>query len=195
MEPSIIIQSFFPSYGRPSFPTYSLPIYQHVFVSHFNSIFTFPFFEDGIVVTYDLKSSGFFYDFLIADYGLNKEGFFYNFLVTLNKYTGQEVKLSPLFANYFFLDFFYSNIVYYNVFYDFFFFCEGLAENQFFWSLNYLHFFHFDYSNNNIDYDLVVKFIYQSFYGDLDDFFSYAYSNDVSKQLVIDFNDIRNSFF
>jgi hypothetical protein len=120
---------------------------------------------------------------------LKKEGFFNNFLDYFNKSNDDELKLSPLFANYFFVDFYYSNLLY-----EFLYFFEDAEENIFFWSLNYFHFYHFDYFSN-VDLDLAVKFKYKSFSGNLDDFLFYAYSSDVSTQLIIDFNDVRNGFF
>ena len=91
-----------------------------------------------------------------------------------------------LFVNYFFIDF-YS----FDFFYDFLY--PSLYEkNQFSFFLNFFHFYHFDCFYDN---DLIVKIIYKSFSENFDSFLSYANDGDVSKELVIDFEDIRNSFF
>src|SRR5256885_603983 len=79
------------------------------FFSHF-----FFFFEDGLV--FSVK----------VDYGLQKLGFFYNFL---DYYNGlhSKIDLQPLFANYYFIDFFYSTF-----YYEFLYFFKDAEENNFF---------------------------------------------------------------
>lgn len=98
----------------PTLNHFSLPIFKNVIICYYNSIFTFPFFEDGLV--FSVK----------VDYGLQKLGFFYNFL---DYYNGlhSKIDLQPLFANYYFIDFFYSTF-----YYEFLYFFKDAEENNFF---------------------------------------------------------------
>lgn len=175
----------------PSF-TQPWPVYKKIFVYDCVSIFRFPYFEDGLVFndSHLIKSPrtlnstikgflwyfdpGFFTNFLEKDY------FFEYFLPK----DGVK-RVMPLFIDYFFIDFYY---------FDFFneLFYPGRAEINYFWALNALHLYHFDYF---YDSDIIVKFVYRPFNGDPDSFFNMAYSGELSDVLVTDFVDLRNFSF
>src|ERR1041384_1609901 len=79
--------SYYPVFDNPE-----LKVFKEVFGCHFFSIFTFPFFEDGVITNYDK------YTYLMNNFNVSDN--------YINSHKEELLDFRPLFANYFLIDFF-----------------------------------------------------------------------------------------